>query len=174
MTTLHTNIIKAKHCMVDLETLGSNPSSPVIQIGLVFFTIDGIDLKAQCTIDFNDALKYGEADGSTIKWWLSQPKEAQEKLFENTKTMAETIEIFNRLIKGQNANYYWAHATFDFPILISMFRNYGGLDMRTLEYLAGDIEWEKRTGIHHCAVDDASYQAIHAIKMLKTLNKGDK
>ena len=34
-TSIHTTKVLDKHCMIDLETLGSNPKSPIIQIGLV-------------------------------------------------------------------------------------------------------------------------------------------
>lgn len=180
-STIHTTKVFDKHCMIDLETLGSNPKSPVIQIGMVFFTREGISLSSLSTIEFDDALKHGEADGDTIKWWLQQPKEAQETLFKFQKPLVDVAESITKLIEGQNANFYWAHATFDFPIFQSMFRSLGMkyplpfkrcYDLRTLEFLAGHIEWEERTGIHHNALDDAIHQAKHAIKLLNILDRG--
>lgn len=181
MTMTHYTKVLDKHCMCDLETLGSNPSAPIIQIGMVFFTREGISLRALYTINFDDALKHGEADGSTIRWWLEQSKEAQEGLFKNQIDVQTAADTLTRLIEGQNANYYWAHATFDFPILLSWFRSLGMkyplphkrcLDLRTLEMLAGPIEWAPRKGVHHNALDDAEYQAEHAIKLLNNINKG--
>lgn len=181
MTMQHTNKVLDKHCMLDLETLGSNPRAPIVQIGLVFFTRDGISLRALSTINFDDALKHGDADGSTIKWWLEQSKEAQEGLFKNQIGVQQAADALTKLIEGQNANYYWSHATFDFPILLSWFRSLGMkyplphrrcLDLRTLEMLAGPIEWAERKGVHHNALDDAEYQAEHAIKLLNNINKG--
>lgn len=180
-TAMHNAKVLDKHCMIDLETLGSNSRAPIIQIGLAFFTIQGITMKSQLTIDFDDAIKYGEADGSTIKWWLQQPKEAQDSLFKNSRPVEEAIDVLTKLLEAQNANFYWAHATFDFPILHSLFRamdlNYPlphrrCYDLRTLEYLAGPIEWEEREGVHHNALDDAVYQAKHAIKLLNKIQKG--
>ena len=179
--TIHQDKILDKHCMIDLETLGSNPSAPIIQVGMVFFTREGINLKAQTTIDFEEALKYGEADGSTIAWWLKQSKEAQDKLFTNINTMQEATTIIEKLVEAQNANFYWAHATFDFPVLQSWFRKQNKkyplpykrcLDLRTLEFLAGKPAWEERKGTHHNALDDAVYQAEHAIKLLNILDRG--
>lgn len=167
--------------MIDLETLGSNPSAPIIQIGMVFFTREGINVQSQLTIDFDQALAHGEADGSTIKWWLEQPKEAQETLFKNIRSIEESADIVEKLIEAQNANYYWSHATFDFPILMSWFRSLKRkyplpykrcLDLRTLEFAAGGIDWETRKGVHHNALDDAVYQAEHAIKMLNKIERG--
>jgi len=167
-----------KHCMLDIETLGTNTNAPIIQIGLVFFTREGIITSSQLTIDFDEALKHGEADGSTIKWWLQQSKEAQNTLFSNARTSLEAVEIINKLVEAQNPNYYWAHATFDFPILMSLYRKLGVKfpiqyrvmhDLRTLETLAGPIEWEPRTGIAHNALDDATHQAKHAMKLLNKL-----
>lgn len=179
--SIHTNKILDKHCMIDLETLGSNPKSPVIQVGLVFFTREGIQTQSILTVDFDDALRHGDADGSTIKWWLERPKEAQETLFKNPRPTKEVADIITKLIESQNANYYWAHATFDFPILQSMFRSLDMkyplpykrcYDLRTLEFLAGPIEWDKREGIYHNALDDATYQAKHAIKLLNKIERG--
>lgn len=181
MTMQHTNKVLDKHCMVDLETLGSNPKAPIVQVGMVFFTREGIDVQSLLTIDFDEALKYGEADGSTIKWWLEQPKEAQETLFKNVRPVLEAADIVEKLIAAQNANFYWSHATFDFPILLSWFRALGRkyplphrrcYDLRTLEFLAGPIEWTPRKGVHHNALDDAVYQAEHAIKLLNNVNRG--
>lgn len=181
MTTTHEGKILDKHCMIDLETLGSNPKAPVVQIGMVFFTREGIQVQSELTVDFDDALKHGDADGSTIKWWLQQPPEAQRTLFVNQRPIKEVADICVKLLEAQNPNYYWAHATFDFPIFLSMFRSLGMkyplphkrcYDLRTLEFLAGPIEWEKREGVHHNALDDAVYQAKHAIKLLNQIDKG--
>lgn len=179
-TGLHTAKVLDKHCMVDIETLGSNPNAPVVQIGLAFFTVEGITMQNLFTINFDDALKYGEADGSTIKWWLQQTKEAQNSLFVNSRPMIESIDILDKLLEAQNANFYWAHATFDFPILLSLYRALGRkyplpykrcFDLRTLEYSAGSVEMEKRDGIYHNALDDAVYQAKYAIKLLNKLGR---
>lgn len=170
-----------KHCMLDLETLGTNSCAPVIQVGLVFFTIQGIQTQSLLTMDFDDALKYGKADGSTIKWWLKQDKDAQKTLFENPRPAIEVADIIDKLLVAQNPNWFWAHATFDFPILNSLFLAMGrkmpipfrqSFDLRTLEYFAGNyIEWEKRDGVYHNALDDATFQAKHAIKMLRYIKQ---
>ena len=185
MNNVFKEVLEEKHCMLDLETLGTNPNSPIIQIGLVFFTIQGIQVQSQLTIDFDDALKHGKADGHTIKWWLQQDKTAQESLFSNARPIEEAADIIEKLIAAQNPSRFWSHATFDFPIFNSMFLSLGrkspipfrvSNDLRTLEYFVGDdIEWEKREGIYHNALDDATYQTKHAIKMLKRIKqlKGD-
>lgn len=178
---LHTSKVLDKHVMIDTETLGSNSCAPVVQIGMAFFTVEGITLQSQLTIDFDDAIKHGVVDGSTIKWWLQQSREAQNTLFVNPKGIVEVADIMEKLLEAQNANFYWSHATFDFPILQSMFRSLNRkyplpyrrcYDLRTLEYLAGPIEWDKREGVYHNALDDATYQAKHAIKLLNNIKKG--
>ena len=181
MTNIFEEGLLEKHCMVDTETLGTNSCAPIIQIGMVFFTIEGIQTQSQLTIDFDDALKHGKADGSTIKWWLEQDKSAQKTLFENPRPAVEAANIVEKLIEAQNPNYFWAHATFDFPIVNNLFLSLGrkpaipfrtSFDLRTLEYFVGDdIEWEKREGIYHNALDDATYQAKHAIKMLRRIKQ---
>lgn len=168
-----------RHCMLDTETMGVNPNSPIVQIGLVFFTVEGIYLKLKLTVDFEDVMKYGKPDGSTVKWWLGQSKEAQNSILENARPINEVADIYEKVIASQQADYYWSHATFDFPIVKSWLLELGRkdplpfrkcYDMRTLEYLAGDkIQWEPRKGTHHDAEADAVFQAEHAIKMLNVL-----
>lgn len=170
-----------KHCMIDLETLGVNPNAPIIQVGIVYFTIDGVYLSSQINIDFEDALKHGKADGATIKWWLQQSKEAQDSLAKNEKSALEACEIIERLLFGQNADHYWSHASFDFPILSSLFRSLGRKqpilykqmrDIRTLQAIVPEVQWSERKTTHHNALADATYQAENVIKMLKKL-KGE-
>lgn len=173
-------MIRDKHSCIDIETLGTNSNSPIIQIGLVVFTVEGgISLSSQINIDFEDALKHGEPDGATIRWWLQQPKEAQETLAKAERSCAEAADMLRKLIEGQNPDHIWSHATFDPPIIDSMYRSLGmsnpinferNRDIRTLEAMVPNHIWGTRKTIHHNALGDATYQAQEIIRMLKTLN----
>lgn len=169
------------HCSIDLETLGINSKAPIVQVGMSFFTRKGIFLNTQLTVNFEDAIKYGEADGSTIAWWLKQPKVAQDTLFQDPRSAVEVCEIIQKLVAAQEPDFFWAHATFDFPILKSLFKKLDiefnldhrkMMDLRTLELASGDYQWTEREGIHHNALDDAVHQAKNIINMLNKINVG--
>jgi len=172
----------AKHVMIDVETMGTNPNAPVVQIGAAFFTREGVQVQSLLSINFEEALKYGKVDGSTIKFWLQQPKEAQNSLFQNERSMEEATDVFTKLLEAQNPDYFWAHATFDFPILQSLFASidkkfpipfWKMRDLRTLEMLADlPIDKSQFKGVPHNALHDAVFQAEHAIKCLNILERG--
>lgn len=76
------------HLMVDLETLGTDQSAPILSIGAVLF-----DPQVQDTfqtlhersflrlVDVEDAVRVcGPADGGTIKWWFTQTDAAIKRL----------------------------------------------------------------------------------------------
>ncbi len=164
--------------MLDLETLGLNTNAPIIQVGMVFFTLDGVFLSTLANIDFEDAIKHGNPDGSTIKWWLQQPKEAQDTLAKNERSTKEVCEIVTKLVMAQNPDHFWSHASFDFPILNSTFASVGLdsplhykklRDIRTLEMLCPDYNWTPRVTVGHNALNDATYQAENVINMLRKL-----
>lgn len=165
------------HAMIDTETLGINTKAPITQIGVVIFNEDGIIDELDVAMNFEEAFRMGKVDASTIRWWLAQGAEAKAKALTGTEQPLQgAIKVFEFLQK-HNPQFYWAHATFDFPIVSSWFHSLrmknpidfrACRDMRTIEHFFGDqIEWEPRNGTHHSAIDDARFQTIHCIKMLK-------
>src|SRR5512139_584072 len=66
------------HIMIDLETLGTDPDSPIIAVGATIGSNDKIEpfygkIKLEATI--------GTIDLKAIQWWLGQSKEAIEETF---------------------------------------------------------------------------------------------
>jgi hypothetical protein len=74
--------------MVDLETLGTTESAPIVSIGAVLFdpqandTFEALYERAFLRlIDIEDAIAVcGPAEGGTLKWWLGQRDEAIKRL----------------------------------------------------------------------------------------------
>lgn len=173
-----------KHIMIDLETLSSNSDAAIIQIGAIAFSanrglLDGEGFRV--TVDFEDAMKYGSISGSTLKWWMDQDNAARASVTGGTVKLHEALGFLNNYIgKFPGDLQFWAHATFDFPILQNAYSKVGlrsalpykkMRDLRTLEEVAGEfITWDKRQGIAHDALDDAKFQALHAIKMLQEID----
>lgn len=168
-----------KHMMIDIETLGTSSQAPIVQIGAV--TNSGEEFLF--TVDIDDAVRNGVVDGSTVKWWLSQSKEAIDSVF-NTDInggLEKGLKCFYKFCKDSNCDFYWSHATFDFPVISDAYHKngvkppyayYNCRDLRTIEHFYGnDIKWSVREGVHHNALDDAKYQMKHLIDMLDVADK---
>lgn len=76
------------HLMVDLETLGTDQSAPILSIGAVLFdpqvrdTFQTLHERSFLRlVDVEDAVRVcGPADGGTIKWWFTQTDAAIKRL----------------------------------------------------------------------------------------------
>lgn len=78
--------------MIDLETMGTRPSAPIVSIGAVLFDPRGFDtwegLRKRSflrLIDLEDACMYGQVEGSTLKWWLRNPDAAIKRLVDGSQ-----------------------------------------------------------------------------------------
>lgn len=166
-----------QHITFDLETLGNNYNSPIIQIGAVKFEEDGSIIDTfKHNINWESLQRYDfDIDYSTVRWWLSQSREAQDSVIDQGGVDLITALIdFNKWIGEPEKYEYWAHATFDPIILANAYRKTGiknpipfrqQRDIRTLNFLAGKVEVEKE-GITHTALDDAKFQAKYISIML--------
>ena len=78
--------------MIDLETLGTDPTAPIVAIGAVFFDpkTGELGVEFSATIDFESACERRTPDASTIKWWLKQSDDARAKVIRGNSTM-ETL-----------------------------------------------------------------------------------
>lgn len=171
------------HLMLDLETLSSSPRAAIIQIGAVVFTEDEIGGPGfKATIKLESAMCHGEVSASTLRWWMQQSDAARKSVISGQDSLTVALVNLAAFIQQlPQETLFWSHATFDFPVLIS-----GHLaldlpypiphkqqrDLRTLEmFYGGSIEWDDRGGVHHDALDDAKYQALHAQRMLRARRK---
>ena len=74
-----------KHIMLDIETLGTEPGSAILTIGLAHFDpargviVDSTEFR--CTQASQEALERA-IDPATVKWWGQQSQEAQDRLTE--------------------------------------------------------------------------------------------
>lgn len=173
----------------DLETLGNNFNSPIVQIGAVKFHDDG-DIDSNTflvNIDLNDLERrdYGfTMDLQTVQWWLNQEPEAIKSVFSydlDRISLSHALYKFASWIGKTSDYYYWSHSTFD-PVILQ--NTYDKLklvnpipfrlhrDIRTLTYFSGRIE-TTREGVHHNALDDAIFQAKYIAKGINKIKKND-
>ncbi len=172
-----------QHITYDFETLGNSFDAPVIQIGAVKFNLQGEILdRFTRNINWKTLQKYNfTIDYSTVLWWLSQTREAQDSIIDQqgAEDVKKAFNQFRQWIGDLKAFEYWSHATFDAVIFANTCKKIGvdafipfrqQRDIRTLSFLTGRIEVERK-GIAHSALDDAEFQAGYISKMLQKLEQ---
>lgn len=172
--------------MIDIETLGSNPRAPVIQIGACAFNLKTGEVGAAWSELVRPNFEYTKPDVDTIAWWMKQNEGArlhvarccEAGVFENEALHALAKYVFDNTIDV----CAWAMPPeFDLVIL----RNLGDArgvklpwhyaatrDLRTLEHLAGMTKADRMQPVTpHDAGSDAAAQASTAIKYYRVLRE---
>lgn len=158
--------------MVDIETMGTRPTSAITSIGAVLFDprSDWIGDTFTIHVSLENCLRNGlTVDASTITWWLNQDDAARLTLVRGQNdpaplytAMAAFAEFF-----PAGAEIWCLGASYDLPILANAYHAVGQEPpweyrnercLRTLKGLNKGLRIE-RTGTHHNALDDAIYQA---------------
>ena len=178
--------------MLDLETIGQHSNAVIVSIGAVFFNplTGNIGAEFYQVIDIEDTMKYGEVDGSTLKWWMKQNDDARS-IFNTNDTMPlkDALLEFNEWmyqIEGFRNRVVWGNgATFDNTILTNAykatnmtkpwhFRN--DRDVRTMVDVGRrvlGIDPKKSNvfkGNPHNALDDAKHQAKYISDIYKQIS----
>lgn len=173
--------------MLDLETLGTSPGCVILSVGAVEFSPNGLGEEFHAVINRRTAMAAGLVeDPETVMWWNGQDEGARETVLRSLTTHSDPIGY------ALNEFSYWCHglgdidklnvwgngADFDNPILAHAFKVCGFSPLwnfrnnrcyRTLRTLAPYTKAGKREGVFHNAVDDARYQAQHAVAILTHL-----
>lgn len=175
-----------KHLMIDLETMGNTPSAAIVAIGARFFDpYDDSEVGDSFygSIDLEDSVRAGLViDASTVKWWMTQPKEARDAAMAGEGTLSEVLSEFKTWIKSNRSKKLtvWSHSTFDIPVLAAAYRVCGEsmpwhyretCDIRTLNHVVKDYTKVERDGTHHHALDDVDFQIKYVSSMLKKLDE---
>lgn len=88
-----------EHVMIDLETLGKSPNAVISQISAVKFNPITKQILSEFdrNLDIQKQLDNGhEMDASTVQWWLTQSKEAQDIVYNNDKRSFDDPKIVLR------------------------------------------------------------------------------
>lgn len=171
-----------KNVMVDLETMGTGLNSAIVAIGAVEFSVeDGLDRSFYQTVDLQSCLGVGlQVDGPTVMWWLKQSDAARHALQLNAVPVMEALRRFADWCgpHPQDVLVWGNGAAFDNALLRNAYNRcfmtapwrYGNdRCYRTLKALRPEIKAVADAGVSHHALDDAVYQANHAIEILKAL-----
>lgn len=167
------------HYVIDIETLGTKPGCPILQIGVVQVRDGEVKdtLLVPISIDSCQNSNLWKIDDKTIEWWLSEHPETFVSLLTDSIKKGKSIgEALVKLIEFCDSNtifnFFWSkHPAFDFPILEKAFKacrytapwKYWEIrDIATLEdklFLGS----EPKTNSHN-ALDDAVNEAITLIQ----------
>jgi exodeoxyribonuclease VIII len=167
--------------MIDLETIGTDPTTTVISLGACFFDLETgkIGPTFYMALDVDEQLKKGRSlDGSTLKWWMGQSGAAKKVFNEKAKSADEVLRTFSTWVLANcqiSKVKPWGNgATFDISIMENMYRMYGIkcpwmynsiMDLRTFRrFIANGDKVDKSSGVDHNALDDAINQANFVIR----------
>lgn len=177
-----------KDLMIDLETLGSTPETPVISLGAVFFDLEKklLGPTFYMALDVSEQIDRGrKPTGDTIKWWMSQSDAAKRVFHEKAQPAANVLKLFSDWYKtsgnlampvlSERARaYVWGNgATFDISIMEHILRDYAielpwgynkAMDVRTFKRFCTKGEQIKKSGVAHNALDDAISQANYIME----------
>lgn len=174
-----------RHLMIDIETLDTQPSAIILEIGLVSFTETSEIFRPS---SYRPAIAMQEAVGrtlseSTLGWWEDQLRKEEipmnsrlhmQELLEGNG-ISQSVESIHRAISSEVAEvtgYVWCKgAGFDFPIIKSFFNSFNLADplpyrklmcLRTAQALAKDSGFVPSLHVSripkHIAFDDCLQQ----------------
>lgn len=161
-----------RHCMLDLESLGTATDSLIVAIGAVAFTADKVWEKFYTNVSIDSGLGFGlNVDAGAIKFWMLEASPQNRlDLFDQPRGLRESLSAFTTFYQQNDCHWLWSHgANFDEPMLRSSYKAvYGNFvpwafrgvrDTRTLFALAGGSIPVPRDTEKHNALADAEYQA---------------
>jgi len=168
--------------MIDLETLGTQPYSIILSIGVVAFDFKTGERGDEFyrTIDVASSKEVGlTSDQHTIDWWAKQDKAVRDALTINTKHIHRVLtELCSWFDTKTYDRFVWGNsARFDLGLLENAYTrcglvipwaHYNERCCRTIVALNPDIKnsTPKPAGAHHPIVD-CHYQIDYIIKTIQ-------
>ena len=130
--------LMTKQMMIDLETMGITPGSPILQIGVALFDKSASfrDQKIpnwSCNVSMQSCVDHGMTIApSTVLWWLDQEERARQSLLASQTVAVDLPYALIGLTNWIDANVegsisgIWANgATFDISIIEDAYRRVG-------------------------------------------------
>lgn len=165
---------------VDLETFGTGNDAVILSIGAVKHTATEIVDRFHVGVDPASCQQLGlKMDAATVLWWMNDDLGAAREALLGL----ERVDLPSALVGfsqwfGSDPLPIWGNgSTFDNVILRSAYaachleyptRFWNDLCYRTMKTMFPGLQPE-REGIHHDALDDATYQARHWMAIVQHL-----
>ena len=113
------------HLMLDIETLDTQSSAVVLQVGWVTFDLLGhLSAPTQWTMDIQERINQGRTiSASTLKFWMEQSDIARQQVFDPTVSynVQQLREQLRMMLYGSLIKHVWAHGpAFDIATLKSL------------------------------------------------------
>lgn len=176
---------KFNHLMIDLETMGTQPTAAIVSIGAVFFDPETGELGNEFyeVIDLYSAMAFQgtTVDADTIKWWLKQSSEARSEIVkDNCANLVVALAKLRQFMSSScdlSSLKVWGNgASFDNVILRNVYtrlkkdgipniwRWYNDRDVRTMVDIGRALGFDPKRdmpfdGVQHNALADAKHQA---------------
>lgn len=174
-----------RRVMIDIETVGLERGSAIVEIGAVQFEpVAMIGETFHASVSLTSCQEAGlHIDADTVEWWLGEQPEIASEVLVGGDDLADALIAFVDWLNEIEPHEVWANSpSFDCEMLehageqvgVGMpWEFYQERDVRTLDALPVDVEIEQ-DGVEHTALDDAIYQARVASTVLqKVSDSGD-
>lgn len=174
--------------MLDLETMGNGSNAAIVSIGAVRFDFRlGVTDRFEIGVDLTASIESGGVvDGSTVVWWLGQPKEAQSRLlalkrvhvavalqeFCNWATEGGSRPIDEIWGNGATADNVWLANAYKRSALPVPWTYKADRCYRTVRALYPQVPHPPRVSVEHDALADAEHQALHLLAVEGFMGRG--
>lgn len=167
--------------MLDLETFGVGSDAAIVSIGAVQFDAESGRLGSEfyTVIDPQSCVDRGlRIDAGTVLWWLQQGDAARQAIANpgtERVSLTEGLRAFAAWLP-KDAVVWGNGATFDNVVLSNAYRAINAPRpwgyrndrcYRTLKNLLPGVAGPADEGVSHNALDDARWQAKHAVSLLR-------
>lgn len=180
--------MKARHVMLDLETLATSPDAVILSIGAAAFDPHlGITSLYHSILDIAEQ-KTRAISASTVMWWMDKDDAARAIFKQEKETVPDALGGFTKFVGtssvGAKEVQMWGNGSdFDNVLLTNLYHwadmdsflpwsPFNGRCFRTLKNLCPDYkrisEGVKRV-TRHSAVDDARWQAEVALELFTAM-----
>ena len=170
------------HVMLDIETFGKSNEAAIVAIGAVKFTPEHqhIGERFYVVVNPRSAECFGKMDADTVLWWMSKERTAAREtmLATDMVDLPSALEAFAMWYGSDDKLPIWGNgATFDNVVVKNAYEKCGmelpwsyNADRcyRTIRALGHDVPFTS-VGTYHNAVDDATTQALHLMKIARRL-----
>lgn len=176
------------HIMIDLETMGTDPFSAIIDIGAVAFDpneIGRIYGQFDCGIELASNPDIGlRMDAKTVEWWLSAKQDAARAVWlaKDKVDIRSALDGFAAWLKGfgspKDLRIWGNGADFDCALMQQAYKAAGrdapwsyGVHrcFRTIKAATHGLPWPPTQGVAHTGLGDALTQTLYLQQIVTQL-----
>jgi hypothetical protein len=169
--------------MVDIETVGLDTGSAIVEIGAVVFDYRDLGDTFHRSVSLTSSQEHGlTVDADTVEWWLGENPEVAPEVLVGGDDLERALAQFGTWLREADADEVWANSpAFDLEQLeyaaeqvgIEMpWAFYEERDLRTLKAVPHGVDTDdiEHEGTEHTALNDAIHQAWVAAAILADLD----